>query len=139
MLSPEHEQSFGQRICSVDHKPGMICIAERILSMRVKEHPILGPIETDSRNLVHIVVDGKTIEAVEGEPIAAALFAAGIRVMRYTERKKEPRSIFCAIGRCTDCAMIVDGIPNVKTCVTKVRDGMVVETQHGRGTWREKK
>ena len=106
--------------------------------MRVKEHPILGKTETKN-GLVHIVVDGKRIEAIEGEPIAAALFAAGIRTTRYTEKYHEPRSIFCAIGRCTDCAMIVDGVPNVKTCVTKVRDGMVVETQRGRGTWGVKK
>lgn len=27
--------------------------------------------------------------------------------------------------------MIVDGVPNTRTCVTLVRDGMQVETQHG--------
>ena len=103
------------------------------MSMRVKEHPILGPVPEG--RTVHITVDGKRIEAIEGEPIAAALFAAGIRTMRYSEKRQEPRGIFCAIGRCTDCAMMVDGVPNVRTCVTKVRDGMKVETQHGRGTW----
>jgi predicted molibdopterin-dependent oxidoreductase YjgC len=105
--------------------------------MRIKVHPILGTIEPD-KNKVHIVVDGREIEAVDGEPIASALAAAGIRMMRYSEKYHEPRGIFCAIGRCTDCAMIVDGVPNVRTCVTKVRDGMVVETQHGRGTWEVK-
>jgi hypothetical protein len=29
--------------------------------------------------------------------------------------------------------MVVDGVPNVKTCVTEVRDGMRVELQEGKG------
>jgi sarcosine oxidase subunit alpha len=29
--------------------------------------------------------------------------------------------------------MIVDGIPNVRTCVTPVKEGMKIETQYGRG------
>jgi hypothetical protein len=29
--------------------------------------------------------------------------------------------------------MKVDGQPNIRVCVEKLREGMVVETQHGRG------
>jgi len=99
--------------------------------MRVVHHPILGEM-TGSRE-VKIRVDGKEISALAGEPIAAALAAAGIRVHRYTAQRTEPRGIFCAIGQCTDCVMTVNGIPNVRTCITPVADGMVVETQHGSG------
>lgn len=74
------------------------------------------------------------VEAIEGEPIAAALLAAGKMVFRYTHKLREARGVFCAIGRCTDCMMIVDGTPNVRTCVTPAKDGMRIETQHGRGT-----
>ena len=105
--------------------------------MRVAHHPILGDQQGIDKK-IHITVDGKEIEAIEGEPIAAALYAAGIRTFRYTEKQHKPRSIFCAIGRCTDCAMIVDGVPYTRTCVTKARDGMVVETQYGTGKWEEK-
>lgn len=97
--------------------------------MRITKHPILGDLR--SRNLVTIYFDGKPIEAYEGEPIAAALMAAGIRVFRTTTKRKEPRGIFCAIGRCTDCMMVVDGIPNIRTCVTVVKDGMKVQSQDG--------
>jgi hypothetical protein len=31
--------------------------------------------------------------------------------------------------------MVVDGRPNVRTCVTLARDGMVIETQKGLGSW----
>ncbi len=47
----------------------------------------------------------------------------------------EPRGLFCAIGRCTDCVMTVDGVPNVRTCVTLVEGGMSIETQRGLGKW----
>ena len=90
-------------------------------SMRVAEHPILG---TDAGS--------KTITIYyEDRPIAAALAAAGIRVHRTTEKTHEPRGVYCAMGRCTDCMMIVDGEPNVRTCITPVRDGMRVQVQHG--------
>ncbi len=101
--------------------------------MRVVEHPVLG--ELDTSRQVTIYCDGRPIPALEGEPIAAALMNAGIRSFRTTARRGEPRGIFCAIGRCTDCMMIVDGVPNIRTCVTRVRDGMQVRTQQGLGSF----
>lgn len=98
-------------------------------NMRITDHPVLGPGE--ERNMVTIYYEGKEIQAFEGEPIAAALMAAGIRVFRTTEKVKENRGVFCGTGRCSDCMMIVDGIPNVRTCVTKVHDGMQLQVQHG--------
>ncbi|MDR3119763.1 MAG: (2Fe-2S)-binding protein [Clostridiales bacterium] len=98
--------------------------------MRILRHPILG--ELTGLKTVTIYYGDQPISAVEGEPIAAALLNAGIRVFRKTAKRHEPRGIFCAIGRCTDCMMIVDGVPNTRTCVTSVRDGMRVRLQDGR-------
>ncbi len=99
------------------------------MSNRILNHPILG---NDVRSeYVTLVVDGNPIKAIKGEMILAALLAEGIIINRYTEKRKEPRGLFCAIGICTDCVMVVDGIPNTRTCVTPVKDGMVVETQYG--------
>jgi len=99
--------------------------------MRVEQHPILG--ELPQAQVVEIEVDGETIQAYAGEPIAAALLASGRQVFRYTNKKKIPRGIFCGIGRCTDCMMVVNGTPNVRTCVTPVQAGMKIETQYGLG------
>ena len=104
--------------------------------LRVLDHPVLGKME--ERKRIAIYVDGKEILAFEGEPVAAALVAAGIKVFRYTSNRDEPRGIFCAIGRCTDCVMTVDGQPNVRTCVTLAEEGMKVETQKGLGKWQKK-
>lgn len=99
--------------------------------MRVTDHPVLGKLRKEK--VVKIIVDGKILKAVEGEPIIATLLANGIRVCRRTRKKDEPRFLFCGIGRCTDCVMIVDGVPNVRTCITPVKEGMRIKTQVGLG------
>jgi predicted molibdopterin-dependent oxidoreductase YjgC len=96
---------------------------------RVVDHPILG--KGTEKKKISIYFEEKQVDALEGEPIASALMSAGIRHFRKTVKNKENRGIFCAIGRCTDCMMIVDGQPNVRTCTTLVRDGMKVERQYG--------
>jgi len=102
---------------------------------RIPNHPILEDEKPEKE--VQIFVDNKPIIAQEGEMIAAALIANGIFINRYTAHKHKPRGIYCAIGRCTDCIMTVDGVPNIRTCVTKVREGMKITTQQGTGVWSE--
>ncbi len=99
------------------------------MDTRIKNHPILG--EPEKGRVVTFTFDGKEIQGYEGEPIAAALKAAGVMVHRYTKKEHRPRGIFCAIGRCTDCVMVVDGKPNIRTCVTPLAEGMKVQTQYG--------
>ncbi len=96
---------------------------------RIDEHPILGV--QPKGKLVNFTYNGKELEGCEGEPIAAALKACGVMVHRYTKKEHKPRGIFCAIGRCTDCVMVVDGQPNVRTCVTPLKEGMKIQTQYG--------
>lgn len=96
---------------------------------RIKNHPILG--EAPERERVTFIYDGKEYEGYGGEPISTALKANGVMTHRYTAKTHEPRGIFCAIGRCTDCVMIVDGKPNIRTCITPLKQGMVIETQYG--------
>ena len=102
-------------------------------NMRIQHHAILGELEATDEILIYF--EGNPIKARPGEPIMSALIAAGVSVFRYT-KKGSPRRMFCGIGRCTDCIMIVDGIPGVRTCVTEVRNGMKVERQHGVGNWK---
>ena len=97
--------------------------------MRIQEHPILG--EPQKGRLIQFTHDGNAMLGFEGEPIAIALRAAGVMAHRHTKKYDKPRGIFCAIGRCTDCVMVVDGKPNVRTCITLLEEGMKVETQYG--------
>ena len=100
--------------------------------MRISEHPIIESYNKGRK--VTFSFDGKELSGYEGESIAAALKAAGVMVHRYTAKQHKPRGIFCAIGRCTDCVMIVNGQPNVRTCITPLEEGMKVETQYGVGS-----
>ena len=98
--------------------------------MRIKDHPIL----TFQRgNVVRFTVDGKTVEGYDNEPIAVALHDAGIKVLSHSMTKERPRGFFCAIGNCSSCMMTVNGEPNVKVCMELAQEGMVVETQKGKG------
>ena len=103
------------------------------MNQRIKLHPILGSLP--EVNEVIFYFNGKPVRARENETIAAALVAEGIIVFRRTEKYRSLRGIFCAIGRCTDCIMTVNGTPNVRTCITTVEDGMLVTTQEGLGEW----
>jgi len=100
--------------------------------VRIESHPILG--ELGEARRVTIIVDGKEIPAREGEMIAAALTAAGIKTFRTTPIKHKPRGIFCGIGQCTDCIMEIDGVMNVRACMTIAKPGMVVRSQEGLGS-----
>jgi predicted molibdopterin-dependent oxidoreductase YjgC len=94
----------------------------------IKEHPIL---EFKRGEKVKFSFEGKELEGYEGLPIAAALHAAGIRVLSYSERYDRPRGFFCAVGKCSSCLMEVDGRPNVMVCMEPLKAGMQVKRQKG--------
>ena len=79
---------------------------------------------------VVVQIDGESVEAFEGESVAAAVMADRRLDLRETEHN-EPRGYFCGMGVCFDCVMIINGVPNTRTCVTWVHDGMTIERQLG--------
>lgn len=98
--------------------------------MRIVEHPI---IDFKRGRKVTFSFNGRPVNGHEGETIAAALHAAGVRVLSHSYKLKRPRGFFCAIGNCSSCLMKVNGVFNVRICVTPVREGDRVEMQEGRG------
>jgi len=80
-----------------------------------------------------IEVDGEKIIAYEGETVAAALAAAGRRTLRRTTQKNHPRGMYCGIGLCYECMMVINGVPNTRACQTLATSGCRVETQEGLG------
>jgi sarcosine oxidase subunit alpha len=77
-----------------------------------------------------IELDGESVPAVAGEPVAVSLFAAGVRVLSRSIKFHRPRSFFCLAGHCGACLMRVDGNPNVKACRAPAREGLKVERQN---------
>jgi len=98
--------------------------------MRIEEHPIL---TFEKRRRVEFSFDGQKMWGYEGEPIAAALHANGVMALSRSIKPNQPRAFYCAIGNCSSCFMRVNGEPDVRTCVEKLEQGMVVETQKGKG------
>ncbi len=76
-----------------------------------------------------IKIDGNRITARKGQSIAEALLASGLRVFRRT-KQDAPRGLYCGIGICYECRMIVNGIPNIRTCMTPAEPGCEITTQH---------
>ena len=75
--------------------------------------------------------EGGPVKAYPGETIGAALTAGGITTFRTTRQSGKPRGIFCGIGICFDCLVVVDGKPNIRACVTPANAGMDVKAQNG--------
>jgi predicted molibdopterin-dependent oxidoreductase YjgC len=79
---------------------------------------------------VTIAVDGEPVLAYAGETVATVLIAEGHRATRTTVGG-EPRGVFCGMGVCFDCLVVVDGVPNTRACMTFVAEGMDVRRQDG--------
>jgi predicted molibdopterin-dependent oxidoreductase YjgC len=77
-------------------------------------------------NAVTISYAGRTLTAREGQTVAAALTAAGVRSWRVTRRGERPRGLFCGIGACFDCLLTIDDRPAQRACLAPVRDGMIL-------------
>lgn len=76
---------------------------------------------------VRITVDGRSIDAFEGESVAAAMWAAGVRPRASTDTGPPARAIACAMGVCQQCAVWIDG-RRVEACRTPVRAGLVASS-----------
>jgi aerobic-type carbon monoxide dehydrogenase small subunit (CoxS/CutS family) len=79
---------------------------------------------------ITMVLNGKTVKAFTGESVAAVLIAEDLSAMRTTING-EPRGIYCGMGVCFDCLVVVNGIPNTRACMTWATEAMVVSTQVG--------
>lgn len=81
---------------------------------------------------VRVTVDGKGVEAREGDSVAAALLLAGFDHCRTTPVSDSARAPYCMMGVCFDCLVTIDGVGNRQGCMVRVRDGMEIATQRGK-------
>ena len=75
---------------------------------RIEAHPIL-PIE--ERATFGFTWQGRRFTAKQGETMASALFANGIRTFGHHAKDGAPQGIFCANGQCAQCLVLADGLP----------------------------
>src|SRR5699024_8712826 len=98
------------------------------MRMRNIEHPILGKLD---RKTINFTFNGKRLQGCEGDSIASALLANGIRTIRHDTATGEPRGLFCGIGHCYECRVTVIGSGNVRACTTRITENMTIESTRG--------
>ena len=76
--------------------------------------------------MIELTVDGRALQASEGQSLGAALLAAGTTALRSSPGGT-PRGLYCGIGVCQECRVVADG-RIVRACVTPVAAGMRVST-----------
>src|SRR5579872_2777231 len=78
-----------------------------------------------------IIFEGKSVGAFEGEPLAVSLHRNGLKIFSRSLKYRKPRGLLCMTGACAQCMVNVDGIPNVRACITPIKEGMKVKRQRG--------
>jgi predicted molibdopterin-dependent oxidoreductase YjgC len=78
-----------------------------------------------------VVLDGVEVTAYDGDSVAAVLIREGRTSWRRTRGADRPRGLFCGIGACQDCLVVVDGVPSVRACVAPARAGATIATADG--------
>jgi sarcosine oxidase subunit alpha len=94
--------------------------------VRIRSHPI---IDFKKRKELPFCFQKKTVIGEEGDTIASALHAVGVRTLTTSLKYDSPRGFFCGIGKCSSCLMRVNGVPNVRTCIAPLKEGITVEMQ----------
>ncbi len=80
-------------------------------------------------NPIQVEIDGVAVPAYAGETVAAVLMLSGTRIFTQASRYNLNRTIFCGMGVCHQCLVTIDGLRDVRACMTTVSPGMKIETR----------
>jgi NADH dehydrogenase/NADH:ubiquinone oxidoreductase subunit G len=86
------------------------------------------------RDRVTLSVDGRDIDALEGDTLLVAMLAAGLR-LRVSEFGDGDRAGFCLMGACQDCWVWTTDGQRLQACTTTVCSGMSVSTTGPGPAW----
>ncbi|GAB7052283.1 (2Fe-2S)-binding protein [Catenuloplanes indicus] len=91
--------------------------------------PARDPVAPADGGAIALTVDGETVTGRAGQTIAGVLLAAGRVSWRTSPRSGRPRGVFCGIGVCFDCLVVVNGLRDVRACQRRATDGDVITRQ----------
>ena len=77
---------------------------------------------------VGLTFEGRPVEGLAGDTLASALVASGEMGLRDAVDGGR-RGVFCGMGACHECAVVVDDRPGRLACMTGVAEGQVVRRQ----------
>ncbi len=81
---------------------------------------------------VSFIFEGKQLQALPGDNVAAALIANGEIIFRASTVTGTARGPFCMMGVCFECLVTIDGVANRQACLVDLTEGMIVERQVSR-------
>lgn len=82
------------------------------------------------RDKISVRYQGRGLQCVEGDTVASALYANGIRIFGRSLKYHRPRGLYSLDGECSNTLMEVDGVPNVRAENTPAKSGMNVKAQN---------
>ena len=94
---------------------------------RITRHPVL---DEPSARKVDFTLNGRPVEGIEGEAVSSSLFALGVHVFGHHHSDESAQGMFCANGQCSQCTLLINGIPR-KSCIVPLEAGMKVKTLEG--------
>lgn len=93
-----------------------------------REDPQVVRLVGGAGRVVTLIADGLPLGCWEGDSVATALLATRRWIADDGVRK---RGIFCGVGICFECVVMIDGVPVSRSCLTEVREGMRITTRAG--------
>jgi NADH dehydrogenase/NADH:ubiquinone oxidoreductase subunit G len=87
-----------------------------------------------NRRAMTIVVDGKPVQAFEGDTLLVAMLTA-MAHLRTSEFGDGRRAGFCLMGACQDCWVWSAKGDRLRACSTSVADGMAISTEQPEIVW----
>jgi len=75
--------------------------------------------------------EGRDVPVLEGDTVASALFRAGVRTFSRSLKGHRRRGLYCGTGECPNCAVTVDGVPGVRSCITPATGDLRIERPRG--------
>lgn len=80
------------------------------------------------RRPVTFRLDGRKVEALEGDTVLVAMLVNGHR-LRISEFGGDPRAGFCMMAACQDCWVDTAAGERFRACSTAIADGMDLLTE----------
>ena len=96
--------------------------------MRITSHKYLSL--ANDRREISFFYNGKSVTALEGDTIASALFAAGVKIFSRSFKYHRPRGLYDNNGQGSEVLLTVNHEPNVRADKRLVEEGLEVITQN---------
>ncbi|MDP9899422.1 (2Fe-2S)-binding protein [Variovorax ginsengisoli] len=87
--------------------------------------PLLRRVAETQRAAVSFTLDGRPVQALEGDTVLTAVLTQGAQ-LRRNEFSGEPRAGFCMMGACQDCWIATADGARLRACSTFIAPGMAL-------------